>query len=141
MYKRISAEEKALAVQKYQAGETSAIELGQMLGVHRNQIYKWAQTYKAEGILGLESNLGKRYIDKNPVYGEGLKEKAVRAYLAGEGSPRKISQRFGIRSDHALRNWIKVYNSGGDFSRKMGGESRMKKARLSSFVPSMNTTS
>ena len=59
------------------------------------------------------------------------KEGAVKAHLAGTESQKEICKRFGIRSTHALRNWIKVYNAHGDFnSRKgSGGGSYMKQVR------------
>ena len=46
-----------------------------------------------------------------------------------KGSTREIAAQFGLRSSHQLQKWIKVYNSGRGFRRKMSGGSRMKEAR------------
>ncbi len=123
-----SLEEKKKAVEKFKKGEAGAKEIGQQLGVDRNTIYRWVRAYESKGIEGLRANPGKRYIDKNPVYSTGLKEAAVVGYLSGEGSQLEICRRYGIRSKHALQNWIKVYNSGRDFKQMRGG-SRMSTSR------------
>ncbi len=44
---------------------------------------------------------------------------AVEDYLGGKGSLQIIAAKYGLRSETTLRAWIKVYNSGKDFSRKM----------------------
>lgn len=128
MLNKISLEEKEKAVERFRSGEASAKEIGRQLGVNRNTIYRWVHAYESKGIDGLRANPRKRYIDKNPVYNTPLKEAAVAAYLTGEGSQLKICRRYGIRSRHALQNWIKVYNSGRDFKRMSGG-SRMSTSR------------
>ncbi len=128
MLKKMSPEEKEKAVERFKNGEASAIEIGQLLGVDRNTIYRWVRAYESKGIDGLQVNPGKRYIDKNPVYSAPLKEAAVAAYLSGEGSQLEICRRYGIRSRHALQDWIKVYNSGREFKRMSGG-SRMSTSR------------
>ena len=65
----------------------------------------------------------------NNVYSEDLKERAVKDYLEGKGSLRDITARYGIRDKISLRKWIKMYNSGEGFRRKMSGGSRMKETR------------
>ena len=67
--------------------------------------------------------------EHNRVYTEEMKVAAVREYLSGSKSQREISAKYGLRSAHQLRNWIKVYNSGRDFGHKMSGGSRMKQGR------------
>ena len=66
---------------------------------------------------------------KNNVYTTETKIKAVKAYLKGEGSLRVIAGKYGLRSDKQLQSWIKMYNSGRGFQRKMTGGSRMKESR------------
>ena len=131
MGKKIRAEEKARAAQMFLSGRASAQEIGETLGVHRNQIYRWAKKYEENGLEGLRIHYGIRYIEKNPQYSPEQKLKAVVAYQAGEGSQQKICERYGIRSRHALRNWIQVYNRHEDFKRHSGG-SRMTKSRKTS---------
>ena len=118
MGKKIRAEEKARAAQMFLSGRASAQEIGETLGVHRNQIYRWAKKYEENGLEGLRIHYGIRYIEKNPQYSPEQKLKAVVAYQAGEGSQQKICERYGIRSRHALRNWIQVYNRHEDESQK-----------------------
>ena len=131
MGKKIRAEEKARAAQMFLSGRASAQEIGETLGVHRNQIYRWAKKYEENGLEGLRIHYGIRYIEKNPQYSPEQKLKAVVAYQAGEGSQQKICERYGIRSRHALRNWIQVYNRHEDFKTQNGG-SHMTKARKTS---------
>ena len=67
--------------------------------------------------------------EHNTVYTEELKAAAVREYLDGKGSLNEIAAKYGLRSSRQLYDWIKVYNSGRDFSHKMSGGSRMKQGR------------
>ena len=54
---------------------------------------------------------------------------AIKEYLQGTGSLAEVSAKYGLRSSSRLQNWIKVYNSGKGFQRKLTGGSRMKEAR------------
>lgn len=89
----------------------------------------WVKAYRQKGEDGLRDNYHPRYIEKNQVYSAETKIAAVQAYLSGGSSLRKIAEKYGLRSDHQLCSWIKVYNSGRDFKRKMSGGSRMKEGR------------
>ena len=130
MPKRVSVEEKEKAVKMFIAGKKSAQALGAWLGVDRNQIYRWVKTYRTLGVEGLDPQKT-RHHGKMPRYGRETKEEAVKAYLAGTESQKEICKLFGIRSTHALRNWIKVYNAHGDFNfrKGSGGGSHMKQGR------------
>ena len=132
MPKRVSVEEKEKAAKLFIAGKESAQSLGAWLGVDRNQIYRWVKDmiYRTLGVEGLTPHHA-QYHGKMPRNSREKKEEAVKAYLAGAESQKEICKRFGIRSTHALRNWIKVYNAHGDFnSRKgSGGGSYMKQVR------------
>jgi Transposase and inactivated derivatives len=81
-----------------------------------------------QGIRRKEYWLFKRQ-EHNTVYSEELKAAAVKEYLSGSNSQKEISAKYGLRSTCQLRDWIKVYNSGRDFGRKMSGGSRMKQGR------------
>lgn len=125
---KASTEELEKAIKKYLSGEGRAVEMAGRLGIHRNNFYKWVKKYCTKGVEGLRYTPGKRYIEKNPVYLPEIKEAAVLAYQAGEGSQRNICKRFKIGSTHTLATWVKVYNSGKNFKHGNGG-SRMTKAR------------
>lgn len=128
---RVDTREKIEAVQQYLSGKRRATELAELLGVNRNAIYRWARNFEKHGAAGLESKVGIRYINKNPVYSSELKCAAVKDYLTGKESQKSICQKYGIRSKHALQDWIKVYNAHGDFNsvKHFGGGSCMKQVR------------
>lgn len=84
---------------------------------------EWACRYKSQGASA--------FFDTgiNKVYSEELKIKAVEEYLSEKGSYVEIAAKYGLRSTKQLRNWVKVYNSGRTFERKMSGGSQMKQGR------------
>ena len=89
---------------------------------HRT-IEEWVTQYKENGVSAFIQE------EHNRVYSEETKLHAVEDYLNGEGSQQEIAAKYGLRSTSELRGWIKVYNSGREFRRKMSGGSRMKEAR------------
>ena len=93
------------------------------MGVDEATIRDWIGLYKSEGSLGLQPT------EQNRIYSPEMKRQAVEDYLSGKGSLREICQKYKIRANRQLRNWIKVYNRGGDFKHKMSGGSRMKNTR------------
>ena len=101
----------------------SKAEAARRLGVSLSRVKEWVRRYKVQGVSALQEQT------HNAVYSEELKTAAVKEYLSGEGSLEGISAKYGMRSTCQLRDWIKVYNSGRDFSRKMSGGSRMKQGR------------
>ncbi len=104
-------------------GELSHCEAARILGLHHSTVREWALRYEAQGELA--------FLDagNNNVYTEGLKKQAVQSYLNGEGSYNLVAARFGLRSSIQLRQWVKMYNNGEDFSHKMSGGSHMKASR------------
>ena len=93
------------------------------MGVDESAVREWVARYKAGGEMAFKVR------GQNSVYTEEKKTAAVREYLEGKGSLRGLSAKYGLRSKSQLRNWIKVYNSGRTFERKMSGGSRMKEGR------------
>lgn len=120
--KEVSAEKKEELVQRYLAGELTQQQAAQEAGVRKQSFQRWVARYEAEGSLGLMPAEGFR------AYSEETKKQAVEAYLSGEGSLLEICKKFKIRSEHPLRNWLMVYNSGRNFKNRSGG-SRMSKTR------------
>lgn len=100
------------------------------------QVKNWALTIKAykngfpftkvRGLLDYLINHTTAIIQKK------LKLSAVNDYLNGKGSLSTICTKYGIRSGKQLRNWIKVYNSGGTFKTSTGG-AYMRKARTTTL--------
>ena len=58
-----------------------------------------------------------------------LKIQAVNDYLNGKGSYETIAAKYCLRSEEQLRQWVRMYNNGEDFLRKMSGGSRMTTSR------------
>lgn len=117
-----SAEERAGIIELYVSGAISQSEAARRAKVNHATIEDWANQYSVEGISAF---LPKEH---NNRYSPELKEAAVKAYLAGEGSLRGICKKYRIRRKAQLQNWIKVYNGHKDFKKQTGG-SRMTKAR------------
>lgn len=120
---KVKPEEKIRAAKECIAGHLSQAEAARRWGVDRASVREWVERYKANGALAF------RVQEQNSVYSEELKRKAVEEYLSGKGTIEKISAKYGLRSNRQLRAWIKWYNSGRDFGRKMSGGSHMKQGR------------
>ena len=120
---KVTAEERIEAAKACAEGRISQSEVARRLGVNKSSVQEWVVRYKAVGVLAFKEQ------DHNTVYTEGLKAAAVKEYLEGKGSQKEIAAKYGLRSTCLLRDWIKVYNSGRDFGRKMSGGSRMKQGR------------
>ena len=104
-------------------GKLSYAEAGRQLGVKGYRVTEWTHLYEDQG--------EQAFLDtgSNTVYSDELKLKAVQSYLNGEGSLSRVSAKYGVRNPIQLRTWIKMYNSGKDFSHKMSGGSRMTTSR------------
>ena len=120
---KVTVEERIEAAKACAEGRMSQREAAQRLGVSKGRVAEWVSRYKAQGVSAFREQT------HNSVYPEKLKAAAVTEYLAGKGSTNSITAKYGLRSSRQLRNWIKVYNSGKDFGRKMTGGSRMKQGR------------
>ena len=116
---------KVKMVELYLAGEVSKKEAARQAGVDPwGSFNRWISIYKNEGPSGL---LDQKH---NKNYSKELKYAAVNEYLNGEGSLREIAEKYSIRSECRLLNWIKAYNNHGEIrSRGGGGGSYMRKAR------------
>ena len=124
MHKRkITPKQKEEIIKLYLQGTESKTEIAKRFKIDRASVRNYISVYEAQGIEGLLDR------KKNKVYSEQLKYQAIEAYINGEGSLREVSAKYGLRSERQLGNWIKVYNSGRGFQRKMTGGSRMKESR------------
>lgn len=121
---KVSSEDKLRYVQAYLAGEISRASASEQLQINETSFDWWIERYKEQGELAFYDT------GKNKVYSPETKLAAVQAYLNGEGSYISLSAKFGIKGKDQLRQWVKMYNSGKDFSqRKMSGVSRMNTSR------------
>lgn len=122
---KYEAEVKIKIVKACLSGEIGVCEAGRRMGVDEATIRWWLSRYQAEGAVAFIPS------ERNRRYSAEEKRQAVEEYLAGEGNLREICEKYNIRSNCQLRNWIKVYNRHGDFKRYSGG-SRMTKSRKTS---------
>lgn len=117
-----SPEERIRIAELCISGKMGQREAARQAGVDYETVADWIRLYSTEGATGF---LPKEH---NNQYRPEIKEAAVKAYLAGEGSLRGICKKYKIRDKRQLRAWIKVYNGHKDFKKRTGG-SRMTKAR------------
>ena len=122
---KLNAEEKISLIRRYQEGEINYKEAVAQAGGNRETFRRWVKRYEAEGAAGFLP------YESNRIYSEELKMEAVHAYLSGEGSQAEIAQKYHLRSERQLWDWLKVYHTHGAFnSRKQsGGGSYMNQGR------------
>lgn len=115
---KVGTEEKVQIARQYLRGEISKSEAARKANVSEGAVEGWIRRYRSEGVGGVE------IMKRNRVYSPELKQAAVKEYLSGEGSLREICEGYRIRSSHQLRQWIKAYNTHGDFDsvKHSGGE-------------------
>ena len=102
-------------------------EAARQLGTSDTEVLSWVYRYTEQGEFA--------FLDtgQNHTYSSDLKWKAINSYLNGEGSYKKLAAKYGLRSSSQLKQWIKMYNNGEDFSHKMSGGSRMKTSRNTTY--------
>lgn len=121
--RKVSIIEQIATAKACTEGQMSHGEAARRLGVNEETVRRWTVRYKAGGPLAFTEQ------EKNKTYSEETKWEAVREYLSKKGSIVEIAARYGLRSEKQLNNWIKMYNSGGNFQHKMTGGSRMNRGR------------
>ena len=122
---KYSVEEKVKTAEACLSGQMWISEASHRTGADEKNIRRWISRYKSEGASAFLPS------EHNRTYPAELKRQAVEEYLAGKGSLQDVCEKYKIRSDAQLRNWIKVYNRHEDFKRHSGG-SRMTKSRKTS---------
>ena len=121
--RKLTPEELLRAIKEYLKGHNSFVDISRRYGLNKDRVRQYVLCYQAQGVSALYEHA------HNNVYSTETKMKAVEEYLNGQGSLRNIAAKYGLNTDSTLRKWIKVYNSGRGFQRKMTGGSRMKESR------------
>ena len=121
---KIAVEEKVRIVRECIGRKVSISEAAREVGADYETVKMWVSIYENEGVTGFAHHGMKTYTAE-------MKEAAVKEYMQGGGSVQSICRKYGIRDTHTFRNWLKVYNVHGDFSRKThsGGGRNMKQGR------------
>ena len=130
MYKgKINAEEKLKAVEAYESGETSFVEIIAAYRISESTFQSWLRNYKVFGREGLLPKSNQK------AYPRELKIAAVQEYLSGGGSQADICRKYKIYSRRQLRNWIKQYNGHKEMrpSRGRGSEIYMTSGRKTTY--------
>lgn len=122
---RISIEEKVKVIQEYLDGKVSYRDSMKRGRCSETTFLRWVKRYQVEGVDAFVPH------ERNRCYPRELKLQAIRDYLAGEGSQEEIARRYHLRSSKQLWNWIRVYNTHGDFNsvKQSGGGSYMRQGR------------
>ncbi|MDR2043913.1 MAG: IS3 family transposase [Clostridium sp.] len=120
----LPAEEKIKVVEKDLAGEIRVPKACQIYKINEKILHDWVRLYKIRGATGLCST------GKNRKYEPELKRQAAEGYLSGAASLRDICMKYDISNKSMLQQWIKCYNSYGDFKHpNSGGATCMTKGR------------
>lgn len=116
---------KVKLVEQYLREEIGMCEAARLAGLASHKSFAaWVSIYRMNGPAGLLNH------SHNKNYSKELKLTAISAYRNGEGSLGLLAERFGLRSESELTNWLKEYNTHGEIkSRGSGGGSYMRKAR------------
>lgn len=122
---KVAYEQKIAIVKDYLDGKVGYDESIRRANNSAESFRNWVARYRAGGAAALLP------LDRNKVYSAELKVAAVKEYLSGAGSQEAICLKYEIQSSNQLRQWIKVYNTHGDFNsvKHSGGKSYMRKAR------------
>ena len=123
---KLTPEKRVKLVERYLNGEDSLSHLADTAGISISTLKRWIMLYENEGPTGLSE---KR---KNTHYSIETKLQAVNDYLKGLGSLYDISKKYGLRNKKQLQDWIRIYNTHGNFKSGSGG-SQMSKARKTTF--------
>lgn len=112
---KIPNEEKIRLVEEYLSGNIGYTEAKEIAGIDGKTWRRWKSRYRTEGPEGFIP------YERNRMYSAELKEQAVNDYLSGCGSMKDICEKYRIRAEVQLHNWIKVYNRHGEFKTHIGG--------------------
>ncbi|MEK0153313.1 helix-turn-helix domain-containing protein [Tetragenococcus halophilus] len=112
---KLSTEKRIDLIERILKKEINVSEAAKVAGVGLTTIYRWIGLYENEGPAGLAVT------HKNRHYSKELKLTAVLAYLEGSNSLQEVAKNYGVRNKKQLEDWIKVYNTHGNFKSESGG--------------------
>lgn len=125
---RFSPEEKEAIVQSYINGKKGLTSILKEFSIAKTTLCGWIILYENEGLEGLRPK------SQNKHYPLEIKHQAVQEYLAGKASQMTLMRKYNISDKSVVRDWVKQYNSHGDFNnKKTGSEIYMAKGRKTSF--------
>lgn len=116
--RKISREEKILAVKEYLSGSNSQRSIAGKYGVTASSFQRWINKFQSMGESGFEEG-------RNKSYSKELKEQAVLDYLSGKGSQAEICKKYKIKSSVQLQRWISKYNNHEPLKSYAGGRGKV----------------
>lgn len=119
---KLTLEERVAFVQRCINKEISCLGAAKEAGVGSGTMDRWVSFYKTGGAAALEPR------QQNAHYPQELKLAAVQDYLAGKGNMTAIVKKYHLRNNKLLQEWIKVYNTRGNFYSE-SERKNMRKAR------------
>ena len=98
--RKVSIEDKILAVNLYLDGKESQHRIASMFGVSIASVQQWIHNYESMGADVFT-------LKRNKKYSKELKQQAVFDYLSGWSSQDDLCQRYTLRSKSTVQIWIK----------------------------------
>lgn len=109
--RKLSPEEKLLAVREYLLGKGSTYSIVDKYGITDTSIRRWVSSYKiwiakynSEGDIALLPSHTKKH------YSKSFKQEVIHAYFAQEGSYSELCVRYNILFFDTVRKWALQYN-------------------------------
>ena len=99
---KVSAETRLAATKACAEGRMSQSEAARRIGVNRSNVREWTALYKEKGTAAFEK------ADRNLEYSAETKLHAVKEYLGGEGSLKKIAAKYGLHTKCQLRPGLQL---------------------------------
>lgn len=102
---KLSEKEKVTICEQYLSGKKSKIQLASENEITVETVRRWVNQYQELG----SSIFHKKAHNKN--YTKEFKQEVVEAYLAGEGTPEHLANKYNIPSKSTVQKWIIKYNN------------------------------
>ena len=102
---KLSEKEKVTICEQYLSGKKSKIQLASENEIPVETVRRWVNQYQEFG----SSIFHKKAHNKK--YTKEFKQEVVEAYLAGEGTPEHLANKYNIPSKSTVQKWIIKYNN------------------------------
>lgn len=123
---KLTPKKRVELVESYLNGEDNMSNLARSAGISWSTLKNWLLLYEnGRPTALLESRTNTHYTIETKI-------QAVTDYLNGLGGLLEITKKYGLRQSTQLRDWIKIYNTHGNFKTGSGG-SQMSQSRKTSF--------
>jgi transposase len=101
---KFSKETKILAINQYQLGNKSKLEIANELGCEVSSIQQWVRNHESMGEIAFGDK------SRNKAYSQEFKAEVILAYLGGKGSYKEMAKQYQIPSHETIRKWVIKYN-------------------------------